>query len=193
MTFTFNRHREHEGMHAFLSASSYHWLNYDEEKIRLRFVTSKEHAVGTRKHNLASMLIDMGQKLEDTGQTLNSFVNDCIGFKMQSEVLLYFSDNCFGTADAIDFRLNPRSGNMRLRIFDLKTGSTRTSEKQLWVYIALFCLEYDVAVDDIEYDARIYQNDQITHFEIEPSVIFEVMQKIKFNDKIINEMKEANP
>ena len=29
----FNRHDELEGLHAFLSASNYHWINYSEEKV----------------------------------------------------------------------------------------------------------------------------------------------------------------
>ena len=29
----FNKHSKLEGQHAFLGASKYHWINYDEEKI----------------------------------------------------------------------------------------------------------------------------------------------------------------
>ena len=29
----FNKHSDLEGSHAFLSASKYHWINYDEEKL----------------------------------------------------------------------------------------------------------------------------------------------------------------
>ena len=29
----FNKHSAYEGQHAFLGASKYHWLNYDEEKL----------------------------------------------------------------------------------------------------------------------------------------------------------------
>ena len=187
--FQFIDHWRLAGKHAFLSASSYHWLGYDEEKVRNRFKTSMDAALGTRKHELAKELIEMGIKLADTGQTLNTYVNDCIGYRMQAEVLLYFSDNCFGTADAIDYRLNPRTGLMRLRIFDLKNGVTKSSEKQLWVYIALFCLEYEVDINEIEVDARIYQNDLIHTFEIDPLVILEVMAKIRRNNDIIDEAR----
>jgi hypothetical protein len=173
-----------------MSASSYHWLNYDEDKLRDRFKTSMDAALGTRKHELAKELIEMGIKLPDTGQTLNSYVNDCIGYRMQPEVLLHYSDNCFGTADAIDFRINPKTRNMRLRVFDLKNGVTKASVKQLWVYIALFCLEYEVDINDIEVDARIYQNDMIEIFEIDPIDILQTMALIRRNDDIINELKE---
>src|SRR5690606_21167667 len=105
------------------------------------------------------------------------------------EVLLYYSENCFGTADAIDFRLNPRTQKMRLRVFDLKNGETKASVKQLWIYIALFCLEYEIDITEIEVDARIYQHDQIYTFEIDPSDIIETMDKIKFGDQIVNEAR----
>lgn len=189
MTFKFRNHWNLEGKHAFLSPSSYHWLNYDEEKVRNRLKTSMDAALGTRKHELAKELIEMGIKLNDTGQTLNSYVNDCIGYRMKPEVLLYYSDNCFGTADAIDYRLNPRTQKMRLRVFDLKNGVSKTSEKQLWIYIALFCLEYEVDINEIEVDARIYQNDMINTFEIDPVVIMQVMDKIKRDDAIIEEAR----
>jgi hypothetical protein len=189
MQFQFRPHYNLVGKHAFMSASQYHWINYDEDKIRDRFATAAAAALGTRKHELASELIEMGIKLPDTGQTLNSYVNDCIGHRMQPEVLLYFSDNCFGTTDAIDFRLNPRTQKMRLRVFDLKTGTGKASEKQLWVYIAIFCLEYEVDVNEIEIDARIYQNDMVLSFEIDPLDILEVMAKMKRFDDIINDAR----
>ena len=189
MTFQFNNHWKLEGQHAMFSASSHHWLGYDRDKVRERYFTREEAALGTRKHALAKELIELGMKMPDTGQTFNSYVNDCIGHRMQPEVLLYYSDLCFGTADAIDFRLNPRSKKMRLRVFDLKTGVTKASEKQLWVYVALFCLEYEQDINEIEVDARIYQNDQILRFEVEPTYILEIQGLIKRNDEIIKELR----
>lgn len=189
MKFQFNDHWRQAGKHAFMSASSYHWLNYDAEKLQKRLKTSMDAALGTRKHELAKELIEMGIKLQDTGQTLNSYVNDCIGFRMQPEVLLFYSENCFGTCDAIDFRMNPRTQKMRLRVFDLKNGETKASEKQLWIYIALFCLEYEQDITEIEVDARIYQHDQIYHFEIDPADIIETMDKIQMGDKIVNDAR----
>lgn len=190
MKHIFNDHRKLEGQHAFMSASSYHWLNYDADKLRNRFRTVVAAALGTRKHSIAKDLIEMGIKLPDNGTTLSSYVNDCIGYRMTPEVILFYSINCFGTADALDYSLNPRTQTMRLRVFDLKTGETRSSEKQLWVYIALFCLEYEVEINDIEVDARIYQYDMIQTFEIDPVVIMDVMDKIRKGDIIINELRE---
>lgn len=189
MRFQFNDHWKLAGKHSFMSPSSYHWINYDEDKIRDRFKTSMDAALGTRKHEFAKEAIEMGIKMADTGQTLNSYINDCIGYRMTPEVLLYFSENCFGTADAISFRMNPKTRKMRLRIFDLKNGTTKASEKQLWVYIAIFCHEYEIDINEIEVDARIYQNDLVHEFEIDPVIIMDLIALMKRNDDIINDAR----
>jgi hypothetical protein len=149
------------------------------------FFTQEAAARGTRHHNLAQILISEGVRLPDTSQTLNLYVNDCIGFKMSPEWLLHYSDNCFGTADACGFK------NNKLRIFDLKTGVTEASMKQLEVYAALFCLEYNFRPFDILMDLRIYQNDEARLHDPDPDEIFHIMEKIKYLDKFINTLKEA--
>lgn len=112
----FNKHLEiEEGRHAFLSASKYHWVNYDDEKLMAAWGNYSATLHGTRLHKFANDAIQLGIKLPNTKQTLNKYVNDAIGFKMTTEQPLYYSDNCFGTADAIMFKQN------HLRIHDLKT------------------------------------------------------------------------
>ena len=37
----FNKHSKLEGQHAFLGASKYHWINYDEEKIAESYLRFK--------------------------------------------------------------------------------------------------------------------------------------------------------
>ena len=180
----FNKHLNLEGQHAFLSASKYHWLNYDEEK--LADVYSKYLATlkGTELHALACHCIRMGVKLARTKETLNMYVNDAISFKMTPEQPLYFSPNCFGTADAISFR------NNFLRIHDLKTGVSPTSMHQLEIYAALFCLEYDVQPNDMKgMELRIYQSDEIIVNEPNPEDILYAMNKIVLFDKQIEKMK----
>jgi len=102
----FNKHFRLEGQHAFLSASKYHWINYDEEKLISTFTKFQATQKGTALHELAMNLINLGVKLPKTNKTLNMYVNDAIGFKMHTEQILYYSDNCFGTADAISFKKN---------------------------------------------------------------------------------------
>ena len=113
------------------------------------------------------------------------YVNDAIGYKMTPEQPLYFSDNCFGTADAICFEKN------FLRIHDLKTGSTPASMSQLMVYTALFCFEYGKKPGNIDAELRIYQNDDIQIFEPKTSQIETIMEKIIIFDKAINKIKEG--
>jgi hypothetical protein len=111
------------------------------------------------------------------------YINDCIDFQMQAEVILYYSDNCFGTADAISFWRNV------LRISDLKTGASPTSVHQLEVYAALFSLEYDVDPYDIEIELRIYQDDEVRLYDATPSDILEIAKKIIIFDHRINQLK----
>jgi len=138
---------------------------------------------GTELHELAHDLIRLGVKLPRTPKTLNMYVNDAIGFRMVPEQILYYSDNSFGTADAISFRKNV------LRISDLKTGATPTSERQLEVYAALFCLEYRVKPLDIQIELRIYQNDEIQIFDADPDTILHIMDKIITFDKRIDAIR----
>src|SRR5699024_11262991 len=123
------------------------------------------------------------KKLAKHKKSLNMFVNDCIGFKMESEQVLYYSDNSFGTADAISFKDN------HLMIFDLKTGITKPSFKQLDIYSALFCLEYGVDPTTISIEERIYQGHGLEVMIPEPLYIREIMDKIVEFDIIIENIK----
>lgn len=179
-----NRHSNLEGMHAFLGASSYHWINYDEEKVADTYVKWRAAQRGTQLHAFAAQCILLGQKLPRSEKTLNMFVNDAIGYKMTPEQILYYSPNCFGTTDAISFR------NNFLRIHDLKTGETPAKMEQLMIYAALFCLEYGMKPSEIDMELRIYQNDQVLCHNATVEDIFPIMDRIVTFDKVINNMKE---
>lgn len=181
----FNQHSDLIGKHALLSASKYHWINYDDEKLVEMVEKSMTAARGTRLHALAHDLINEGIKLPNTSQTLNMYVNDAIGYRMRPEQILYYSRNAFGTADAADF------SDRVLRIFDLKNGVTPTKETQLEVYAAFFCLEYKVRPGEVEYDLRIYQNDDIYYFDTDPDRIAHIMSRVVEFDKLIEEMREV--
>lgn len=179
----FNKHSHLEGMHAFLSASKYHWINYDDEKLDATYLRHKASVRGTRLHDLAEECILMGIKLPRTNKTLNMYVNDAIGFKMQPEQVLYYSENSFGTADAISFK------KRFLRIHDLKTGITPGNMNQLEVYTALFCLEYGLSPNDIQIELRLYQNDEVLVHIPENEKILYIMDKIIAFDKRIEIIK----
>lgn len=180
----FNDHKYLEGSHAFLSASGYHWLNYDKDKLVTVYRNSLAKQRGTELHQLASDLIRLGQKLPKSKKSLNLFVNDAIGYKMTSEQILFYSENCFGTADAISFR------DDILRIHDLKTGATSASMKQLYIYAALFCLEYRIKPGEIQFELRIYQNDEVIIDNPTADDILPIMDKIISFDKIIRRIRE---
>ena len=159
-------------------------INYTDEKLAETY--SKFLAVqrGTVLHEFAAQCIRLGQKLPKSTKTLNMYVNDAIGFRMIPEQILYYSENCFGTADSISFRRNI------LRIHDYKSGTIPAHMEQLQIYAALFCLEYKVKPVDINIELRLYQNDEIIIDNPDQEIIVPIMDKIITFDKIINRIKE---
>lgn len=127
--------------------------------------------------------IRLGIKLPRTPKTLNMYINDAIGYRMISEQILFFSVNCFGTADAISFRKE------FLRIHDLKTGVVPASMRQLEVYTAIFCLEYGIRPADIGIELRLYQLDEVEVYEPDLDDIIHIMDRIKIFDKRITLLK----
>lgn len=180
----FNNHKNLEGCHAFLGASKYHWINYDPDKVAASYRSYLATLKGTELHDFAARCIKLGQKLPKSKKTLNMYVNDAIGYRMTPEQVLYYSDNCFGTADSISFKDN------LLRIHDLKTGVTPAHMEQLEIYAALFCLEYKIKPADIDIELRIYQSDDILVFNPTVEDIVPIMDKIITSDKIISDIKE---
>lgn len=178
----FNKHTNLEGQHAFLSASQYHWLRYDNEKLRKVYLKSLATQRGTELHDLARHMIEMGIKPEDDQSTFSMYVRDAIDFKMKPEQILYYSENCFGTADSIVFR------RKKLRIHDLKTGAIPAHMEQLKIYAALFCLEYKTKPKDISFELRIYQYNDILIEEPNPEEIEKIMERIVESDKIITKI-----
>ena len=179
-----NNHYKLAGAHAFIGASKFHWLNYDDQKMVEVFNNQQAVAMGTKLHALAADLIELHQPLPRSRKTLNMYVNDAIGFKMDPEVVLYYSDNFFGTADSISFR------NGYLRIHDLKTGSVKAHMEQLMIYAALFCLEYKQKPGEINMELRIYQNNEIDIYNPTAEDILPIMDKGVHYDKLINKLKE---
>lgn len=179
----FNNHSNLEGQHAFLGASKYHWINYDEAKVADSYNKFLAVQKGTVLHDFAAQCIKLGQKLPRSKKTLNMYVNDAIGFRMTPEQVLYYSDNCFGTADAISFR------DGYLRIHDLKTGVIPAHMEQLMIYTALFCLEYRMKPAEIDIELRIYQSDEIMIHNPTSEDILPIIDKIIAFDKVITKIK----
>ena len=204
-----NQHRNLEGSHAFLSASKYSWLSKTNEEIVQSYTNSFSQAIGTLSHAFAADYIRFREKLKKGDSrtlkmdlmrkgipeyaidirvfypTVMQYVNDSIDFMMDPEVLLYYSDLCFGTADSIQV------SNGVLRIHDLKTGSTVAKIDQLKIYAALFYLEYGQKPERLRTELRIYQSDDIIVHEPEVDEIREVMDAIVEKDRVLQKLKEV--
>ena len=178
----FAKHLNLEGLHAPFSASQSSWLRYDDEKAIDVYRNKKASEIGTRLHAWAKETIDLGIKQPRSKKTLYAYVNDAIGFKMSTEVVLYYSDYFFGTADAISFR------DGVLRIHDLKTGKSGKIEdhiEQLEVYAALFCLEYRVKPGEIKMELRLYKQDEVLIHHPTAEDILPIMDKIIHLNKLL--------
>ena len=200
----FNDHHNLEGLHAFMGASKHSWLRYDDDHMADMFRSSLAAQRGTELHALAADLNKHRVALPKTHLTLNDFVNDGLHYRMSPEVVLYFSPNCFGTADLIGYDDKKKL----LRIFDLKTGSGEVKHfDQLYIYTSLFCLEYKVKPMNLQFDLRLYQNDHIKiatnadpkyiklgpnadiYEEVSPDEIAHIMDRIQHFDQLINKLR----
>lgn len=142
--------------HAFLPPSSAKvWLGKDKEYLKRKIKNEQARFIGTKKHEMAEWDVKLRMKRPETNNTFNMYVNDAIGYRMDTEVKLWYSKWCYGTADALCFR------DGLLRIHDLKTGASKTNMEQLIVYAALFCLQNDINPNDIDIELRIYQSDNV--------------------------------
>ena len=179
----FQKHLNLEGLHAPFSPSKSSWLRYDDDKAVEVFRNRKASEMGTRLHAWAKETIDLGIKQPRSRKTIYAYVNDAIGFKMKTEVVLYYSERFFGTADAISFR------DGVLRIHDLKTGTLPVHMEQLEIYAALFCLEYKIKPGDIKMELRIYQNDEVLYHNPTAEDILPIMDKIVHLNKILERLE----
>lgn len=178
----FNKHLNLHGEHAFLSPSQYHWINYTPNRLAERWTTAQASAYGVAQHLYAQEQI-MAGRLSDHIGTLGMYINDAIRHRMTCEQVLYYSENCFGTADTISFRYKT------LRIFDLKTGVIAGSVHQLEIYAALFCLEYEIDPYDIKIELRIYQDNEVVIYDADPDDIAFIMEKIQEFDRQIKQLR----
>lgn len=200
-----NDHHELEGKHAFLGASQYHWLNWTPDTLRQRFVSRYAQELGTALHEICSSCIknritlnencgpliqlelskmgipSMAYNPEEILKTLMPFVNDAVYYRMDSEVILYYSPYCFGTADAIKYDEKKHI----LKIHDYKSGNVTAKFEQLMVYAALFYLEYKKDPKENQTILSIYQHGSAHTCIVEAEEIEKIMDAIRFNNDYI--------
>ena len=206
-----NKHYDLIGKHAILGASTYQWVNDKTiDDTFDRYCRAYSQAIGTALHEYARQRIENRLKINDSeiNSVLNyvlesgipkyvvpidryfenfaTYVNDAICFGMTPEVPLQYSDIFFGTTDAIAFDEKKKF----LRIHDLKTGVLTAHFEQLYVYAALFCLEYKFKPKDISMELRLYQNNETV--VVTPSVaeIAPIIDKIVTFDKLLRSYKD---
>lgn len=207
-----NEHSELRGKHAVFAPSNPSFLNYSlsaegEDVIFQRYSSQFSSQIGTIVHDFAEERIQYNQKLHKTNKSdllirllkagippividldyiygnLIPYVNDAISFRMDPEVVLKYSDDCFGTTDAICYR------DKELIIHDLKTGKMPVHMDQLLVYAALFFLEYKASPDTTSTILRIYQASDILEDRPEPVRIRAAMDQIVELDKKVKKWK----
>lgn len=210
----FIRHSDLEGKHAFLSASQWRWLNDDKEDLIRRLCSYYAKDIGTILHEIAAKHIKYRIKVnrydkknimlellahgipgvvidnidfDDIFENFMVYVNDGVGFKMHPEVVLFYSENAFGTADAIKYDENEQF----LRIHDYKSGSTPAKMEQLLIYAALFCLEYRIKPMSLSgIELRIYQSNEVIYHNPELDEIAPVIDKIVTFDKFLKQVRQ---
>lgn len=129
--------------------------------------------LGSELHSVAELNIKHGLMLAGES-SLAMYVNDAIKLNMSPEVLLYFSKWFYGYADSICL-----DHDNWLRVHDLKTGLKPASMTQLYIYNALFCLDYSIEPEKLNgIEDRIYQNDQVFIDQPDPQLIKNIMIKM---------------
>lgn len=208
-----NDHKKLEGTHAFLGASTYSWINWTDTLFEQRFKSQYSTTIGTAIHELASKCIKSRIKLnpgdvnlikvtlsnvgvpksvynaEDILTNLIPFVNDSIGYHMQSEIVLYYSMFCYGTTDAIGYD----EKNKILRVHDYKSGANPAKIEQLHIYTALFCLEYHIQPKSLRgIENRIYQNFEVLEDFPTAETIEKYMELIKSRSEMAQKLYERD-
>lgn len=120
-------------------------------------------------------------------QTLYMYVNDSIDEGMTPELGIKMSDDAFGTSDSIVLK----KGTHRdvLKIHDLKTGKTPAKMRQLFIYAAYFCYDYDIDPRSIDIECKIYQLGEVKVDSPDPEFIQFIIDSVKFGSDIVSKMK----
>lgn len=177
----YDRHSNLKGTHATFSGSNWHWITKSDEEIFTYIENLRAKQIGTELHELAENIIKHKIKVANIKSTFYMYCRDAVGFRMEPEVCVYYSDNFYGFADSLLYDEKKRI----LRIFDLKTGKNVAHMEQLYVYAAFFCLEHNINPYDIQCELRIYQNNEVRIEEGDPDTILTFMEKTRHIQRLL--------
>ncbi len=167
---------------------------YAENAIRYRIKILKSDKKELRKwllmHNIPENIVVY--YVDRTFPNLMMYVNDAIGYRMDTEVPVSYSaipmaefkshgklPPIFGHADALRFKKS------QLMIFDLKTGLSPVHMEQLMTYAALYCLQEKLKPGCIDIELRIYQNNEAKIHTPTAEEILPIMDRIVAYDKML--------
>lgn len=117
--------------------------------------------------------------------TTKDFINDSIGFRMESEKKLTLSDKFYGTADAVRYYTKENL----LRVSDLKTGKRPAKIEQVFTYAALYCYEFHLEPLKTNFEARIYQNAEIYIEQPNGEDINDILQNILHKNEVLTKFE----
>ena len=129
------------------------------------------------------LMRQIGTLPKEVFETAKHYINDGIGYRMQVEQPLVYSEFIFGTADTISFR------DGVLRIHDYKSGDGPVHMDQLIIYAALFCLEYMIKPRDIKVELRIYQAGEVVVHEPSSEELEDIMDHIINTNRYVEKLK----
>ncbi len=142
------------------------------------FVRNYSEAYGLSKTG-ADLLEAVRTIPQEVFETVKLYVNDSVMCQMTPEEELIFTDDFWGTCDAIRF------DGTNLFIFDLKTGTSPVHVEQLMIYAAYYCLANHLDPYNIKVELRIYQNVDIHVAIPEPEELHRYMQILEIDDATI--------
>jgi hypothetical protein len=126
-----NRHLNLQGEHAFLSPSTYHWINYNHARLLQRWTAAQAGAYGNMQHEYAQQEIKAKRESGLIG-TVGQYINDAIRYRMETEQVRHCSVSSMATTRSESRSSFGFTRPMRSRFFVLTRKSSGSSWRRSW-------------------------------------------------------------